>query len=151
VTDSMTINRKSCMTENKHAARETPSPLNIENPHGNDAAIRTTIEAVVAAAFGVSIRALESATRGSPPVAFARQIAMYLAHVGCGLSLTAVGRHFARDRTTVAHACSLIEDRREDHTLDRTLDLLESVVVHIMGKHGHYVGAGNTSPGGRIA
>ena len=53
---------------------------------------------------------------------------MYLAHVGCGLSLTEVGRLFARDRTTVAHACGLIEDRREEPGFDRALELLEGVV-----------------------
>ena len=53
---------------------------------------------------------------------------MYLAHVVCELSLTEVGQLFARDRTTVAHACSLIEDRRDDKAFDRALDLLEGVL-----------------------
>ena len=53
---------------------------------------------------------LWSGTRGRPRVAFARQVAMYLAHVAWGLTLTEVGHVFARDRTTVAHACGLVED-----------------------------------------
>ncbi len=53
---------------------------------------------------------------------------MYLAHVGCGLSLTQTGRLFGRDRTTVAHACGVIEDRRDDPVFDRVLDLLEWAV-----------------------
>src|SRR5882757_6457100 len=61
-------------------------------------------------------------------IAFARQVAMYLAHVAWGLTLTDVGHLFSRDRTTVAHACGLIEDSRDDPMLDRSLELLEGVL-----------------------
>lgn len=64
-------------------------------------------------------------TRGAPQAAFARQVAIYLAHVCFGLSFAAVGRLFHRDRTTVAHACRVIEDRRDDCELDRRLVALE--------------------------
>jgi chromosomal replication initiation ATPase DnaA len=93
-----------------------------------DQHLRRVLEQAVAPAFRITAVELWAETRGSPNSAFARQVAMYLAHVGCGLSLTEVGRLFARDRTTVAHACWLIEDRREDHGFDRTLELLEGVV-----------------------
>lgn len=78
--------------------------------------------------FLVASADLWSQTRGRPRAAFARQVAMYLAHVGCGLSLTEVGQVFARDRTTVAHACAIVEDLRDDPLLDRSLELLEGVV-----------------------
>ena len=55
-------------------------------------------------------------------------IAMYLAHVEGGLSLTDVGQHFHRDRTTVAHACRLIETRRDDPNFDRIVQLLEWIL-----------------------
>lgn len=61
-------------------------------------------------------------------MALARQTAMYLAHVACELSLTEVGLLFDRDRTTVAHACGVIEDRRDDRVFDRVIDLLERAV-----------------------
>jgi len=83
--------------------------------------------------FDVEAAALRMQTRGSADIAFARQVAMYLAHVGCGLSLSDTGRLFGRDRTTVAHACSLVEDRRDDARIDRTLDLLEAVVGRLAG------------------
>jgi chromosomal replication initiation ATPase DnaA len=70
-------------------------------------------------------------TRGSPAAAFARQVAMYLAHVGLGLSFSEVGRLFARDRRTVAHACALVEDRRDTAPFDRALDLLEGA-LHLL-------------------
>lgn len=94
----------------------------------SDQNLRLIIEQVVAPAFDVARDELWAQTRGSPTTAFARQVAMYLAHVGCGLTLTEVGRVFARDRTTVAHACGLVEDRREEPHFDRALELLEAVM-----------------------
>jgi hypothetical protein len=90
--------------------------------------VRGLIEAAVGDVFGVPRDRLGTPSRGKAPVALARQTAMYLAHVSCGLTLTDVGRVFARDRTTVAHACAVIEDRRDDPPFDRALELLEWVV-----------------------
>jgi hypothetical protein len=36
---------------------------------------------------------------------------------------------FERDRTTVAHACALVEDRRDDPALDAQLGYLEEAVA----------------------
>jgi chromosomal replication initiation ATPase DnaA len=79
----------------------------------------------VAHDFWLDQDALLVSTRGAPQAAFARQVAIYLAHVCFGLSFAAVGRMFQRDRTTVAHACRVIEDRRDDRDLDRRLTALE--------------------------
>ena len=79
----------------------------------------------VARDFGLDPADLLAHTRGAPRAAFARQAAIYLAHVGFGLSFAAGGRLFHRDRTTVAHACRVIEDRRDDRELDRRLTVLE--------------------------
>lgn len=90
--------------------------------------LRTVIEGAVAQVFGVRHAELFRATRGKARVALARQVAMYLAHVACGLSFTEVGLLFGRDRTTVAHACRVVEDRRDDPVFDRALELLEWAV-----------------------
>lgn len=66
------------------------------------------------------------AGRGGFHAAQARQVAMYLTHVAFGMSLQRVGTAFARDRSTVAHACHLIEDRRDDAAFDNLLDQLEA-------------------------
>ncbi len=50
---------------------------------------------------------------------------MYLAHIVFGLSYTRVGICFGRDRTTVRHACALVEDRRDDPARDMALSALE--------------------------
>lgn len=89
---------------------------------------REAIEQAVVQVFGVGHDDLHRISRGRAKVALARQVAMYLAHVACGLSLTDTGRLFGRDRTTVAHACGVIEDRRDDPLFDRALDLLEWAV-----------------------
>ena len=90
--------------------------------------LREILEQAVLPVFMVGSADLWSCKRGRPRAAFARQVGMYLAHVACGLSLTEVGHIFSRDRTTVAHACALIEDLRDDPVLDRSLELLEAVL-----------------------
>jgi hypothetical protein len=65
----------------------------------------------------------------SRAAAFARQIAMYLAHVGFGIPMAAIGNAFGRDRTTVVHACHLIEDRRDEARFDDLLDHLEQAAI----------------------
>lgn len=96
--------------------------------HGHAGVPRDAIEQAVVQVFGIAGNDLRRSTRGRAKVALARQVAMYLAHVGCGLSLTETGKLFGRDRTTVAHACGVIEDRRDDPVFDRALDLLEWAV-----------------------
>ncbi len=83
---------------------------------------------LVAYAFGVPEQDMESLTRRSAAVAFGRQVAMYLAHISFELSLSRVAIAFSRDRTTVSHACHLIEDRRDDPEFDARLDDLENVL-----------------------
>ena len=94
--------------------------------------IRNVIDPAVALVFEVEAGDLAAATRRSPRVAFARQVAMYLTHVVCGLSMTEVGVLFSRDRTTVAHACEVVEDRRDNQDLDRRLERLECAIAAVM-------------------
>jgi chromosomal replication initiation ATPase DnaA len=51
---------------------------------------------------------------------------MYLTHVAFGLSIQRVATAFMRDRSTVAHACHVVEDRRDDPKFDDMLDQLEA-------------------------
>ena len=50
---------------------------------------------------------------------------MYLCHTAFERSLARVAIAFGRDRSTVAHACHAIEDRREDPHFDDWIDALE--------------------------
>lgn len=85
------------------------------------------MEAAIAAAFAVPVAELRARKRRKHSVAFARQSAMYLAHVVLGLNYSATGLLFGRDRTTAAYACQVVEDRRDDPRIDRLLQRLESV------------------------
>jgi len=90
--------------------------------------LRTVVEAAVSVVFSVDTARLHAGSRGQAQVAHARQVAMYLMHCAFSLSHTDIGRAFGRDRTTVGHACSLVEDRRDDPVYDRTLSNLEEIV-----------------------
>lgn len=61
-------------------------------------------------------------TRGTAPQSNARAASMYLVHVEASYSLTDTGLLFGRDRTTVAHACMLVEDARDDESTDALMD-----------------------------
>ncbi len=100
------------------------------NDNPLEAEIRSVREAV-AMVYRVEKDLLGRPTRGRSRVAFARQVAMYLAHVTFGLTLTTVGRAFGRDRTTVSHACALVEDARDNPEFDRTLEVLEAIARHL--------------------
>ncbi len=110
-----------------------PPVVSCPVPEAGCAAINTPdaicrrITACVAFDFGLEAVALEAVLRGSQRVAFARQIAMYLAHVGFGLSFEVIGRAFGRDRTTVAHACRVVEDGRDDIWFDCRVATLELI------------------------
>lgn len=75
--------------------------------------------------FGLDPGCLMAPSRGSPRVSLARQVAMYLCHVAFAMSFEAIGRAFGRDRTTVSHACRVIEDRRDDIWFDCRIAALE--------------------------
>lgn len=83
-------------------------------------AARTAI-VLAATALGIPIDAVLADHRCSAPVATARHVAMYLAHVELGLPQAEVARAFQRDRSTVAHACRRVEDMRDRPAFDETL------------------------------
>lgn len=84
-----------------------------------------TARRLVAKEFGVAESQLASASRSAAPVAFARQAAMYMAHVAYQLSYAQVADAFGRERTTVAHACAAMEDARDDPAMEARLDKVE--------------------------
>ncbi|GAB5506632.1 MAG: hypothetical protein Rhirs2KO_17950 [Rhizobiaceae bacterium] len=54
---------------------------------------------------------------------------MYVTHVVLGLSMTEIGKGFGRDRTTVMHACHLVEDLRDDDDFDQIIARAEHIVT----------------------
>ncbi|CAN7225096.1 MULTISPECIES: helix-turn-helix domain-containing protein [Ensifer] len=57
-----------------------------------------------------------------------RQIAMYVCHVVLQISQGDIANAFERDRTTVRHACSVIEDRRDAADFDAFIETIERLV-----------------------
>ena len=118
------------------------SAILLEATAGGDSHIRSSsnryrsaVSRVVAAAFEVTGQDLHLPRRGRAKVALARQVAMYLAHVGLGLTLSDAGRLFRRDRTTAAHACRLVENLRDEHRFDCLMTILEEMVLtEIVGR-----------------
>jgi chromosomal replication initiation ATPase DnaA len=86
------------------------------------------VAALVASAFAVKREAMHAPNRGGAKAAFARQVAMYLTHTRLGESYTACAAYFGRDRTTAAHACRAVEEKREDPNIDAMVDLLERAI-----------------------
>ncbi|MEA2836166.1 MAG: hypothetical protein QOD89_716 [Bradyrhizobium sp.] len=109
----------------QHSSEAPPAPL--ENSPVPSIPERTCqwVAFCVARDFGLDMAALFAPTRGAPRAAFARQVAMYVAHIGFELSLETISRVFGRDRTTVSHACHVIEDGRDDIWLDCRLEALD--------------------------
>jgi hypothetical protein len=86
------------------------------------------VMSAVGTAYDLPLSALEGPSRGVARVALARQIAMYLVSTLGDLDHAAVGRLFQRDRTTVTHACAIVEERRDDRDFDHVLMLIEGIV-----------------------
>jgi chromosomal replication initiation ATPase DnaA len=83
------------------------------------------MDRLVGRTFSVNPAAIRARRRGEARTAFARQVAIYLTHIGFGLTLTEVAALFGRDRTTVAHACRVVERRRDEPEMDATVGMLE--------------------------
>ncbi len=93
-------------------------------------------EALLAAALTSFVLETELAkvyapSRGSDAAAQTRQVAMYLMYVTSGLSLAKVALAFGRDRSTVAHACHQVEDRRDDPDFDDWLEEMETIMERL--------------------
>lgn len=93
---------------------------------------------LAAAFFNIPGRELRRPGRSPEEVTRVRQIAMYLAHVMLGLPMGEVGKAFGKERTTVMHACHLVEDMRDDIELDAIICRLERVIAVALAGHRLY-------------
>lgn len=90
------------------------------------------VDELVARTYRMPRSALYADTRCRKTVAFARQVAMYLAHVSLSYPLKQIAGHYGRDRTTVAYACRVVEDRREEEETELLINSLESALETMM-------------------
>lgn len=82
--------------------------------------------AAVSLEFGLTELDMKNPERQNRQLRFARQVAMYLAHVVYELNHTHLGRIFAKDRSTISHACKVVEESRDDGVFDLKLIRLEN-------------------------
>lgn len=63
-----------------------------------------------------------------------RQVAMYVCHVAYSMPMGEVAQAFGRDRSTVGHACRIVEDRRDDRGYDTFVAIVERMAsaVHLL-------------------
>ena len=102
-----------------------PAPQTESSPAIADERLCHWVAFCVARDFDLDAASLFASSRGAPRAAYARQVAMYLAHVEFALSFETIGRAFGRDRTTVSHACRVVEDGRDDIWIDCRVAALE--------------------------
>ncbi len=65
------------------------------------------------------------------PSCHVRQIAMYVCHVALRMPFSDIGAAFGRDRTTVGHACHVVEDRRDDAAFDEFVSAIERMATAV--------------------
>ncbi len=94
---------------------------------GDEAAARLAAS-VASYALDIPVEEIIGDERGSLDIAFARKVAIYLCHVGFEMSLARVAHAFARDRSTIAHACHVIEDRRDESDFEIWMSALEAML-----------------------
>jgi chromosomal replication initiation ATPase DnaA len=89
------------------------------------------VTSLVALSTGVPPREIAARTRARAEAARARQVAMYLTHTSFSWTITRTAAAFGRDRTTASHACSRVEDLREDAEFDARLTAMEACLRHV--------------------
>ncbi len=106
-----------------HEYSQVAAPMNGQELY-RSAAINF-IEQLVSQLFSIPIHVIRTQKRGNSNVAFARQTTMYLCHVSLSLSLSEVANAFRRDRSTVMHACRVVENERDNPEFDAILEFLD--------------------------
>jgi hypothetical protein len=77
----------------------------------------------------VNLAEFQRHSRGKADICLARQIAMYLLHTVFSCPYHEVAEFFRRDRTTVSHACKLVEDLRDEPEFDRQMERMEAFLA----------------------
>lgn len=104
----------------------------------------TLARGCVAEVFGIAPLTLKNPSRGGREAAFARQVAIHLAHIVAGRRHDEVAREFDRNRSTASHHFEVLENLRDEPQFDHFLTLLEERFAHYLNyaatrPHGHWV------------
>ncbi len=94
-------------------------------PRLNAPAISHATLGVVSIALGISPSVILSSSRCAAAV-YGRQLAMYLLNTTFRMTHSHIGRALGRDRTTASYACRIIEDLRDDPSVETVLTACEA-------------------------
>lgn len=114
------------------AARRRSLDLHTRNPLrlSKDERPMLRLVSLVAATHGVHSNSIFLKTSPDRRHRLARHTAIYLSHVVLGRSYREIGTYFGLDRTTVSHACVVIEDLRDESFFENSINELELEVSH---------------------
>lgn len=84
------------------------------------------VVATVCLEFGLTETDMKNPKQQDRHLRFARQVAMYLANVLYEMNHSLLGERFDKDRSTVSHACKVVEESREDPVFDLKIIKLEN-------------------------
>lgn len=90
------------------------------------------INQMVASTVDLPPEKLLQCNRGKANAARARQMSIYLMHTTLSFSYTEIGKIYSKDRTTIAHACHVIEDLRDNESFDLQLNRLERIICTVL-------------------
>jgi chromosomal replication initiation ATPase DnaA len=90
---------------------------------------------ILSVCFAVPGREIRQIGRNVTSIARVRQIGMYICHVVIGMTMQDVAIGFMRDRSTVVHACHLIEDMRDDVDFDAIICTIERIAQAAFGAY----------------
>ena len=88
---------------------------------------------ILSICFSVPGREIRQIGRNASSIARVRQIGMYVCHVAVGMTMQEVAIGFLRDRSTVVHACHLVEDMRDDAHFDAIVGTIERIALAAFG------------------
>lgn len=94
----------------------------IKQAHESDLARARLAVACVSIVFCLPHLRLDRPRAKGPMMVYARQVAMWLTHCQMGLTQTRTAELFDKDRSTVAHACSVVEDALDDPVLGKKIE-----------------------------
>lgn len=119
-----------------------PSPNHIKRlqdlPSTKKKMLAKFVNQMVATAYEVTGDHLFNNARGNSREIRARQISMYLMHICLSFSLTEIARIYARDRTTIGHACRVIEDMRDTPVFDDRIIEMEETIQTVIALATNY-------------
>ena len=90
------------------------------------------VNQMVASTFGFTADHLLRSERGDAKAARARQVSIYLMHTCLSFSLTEIAKLYSKDRTTIGHACRVIEDKRDTPAFDDRIIELEQTIQTVL-------------------